>query len=139
MSGEEASQRYYDMFWQELERDKVQQTVWYVNNIINNKFKENFLHEKQNIGSLKTELLTITSAEEIDALYEERLQAIETFIQHKNYEGVLTIVNFKGKLTKYIAKNTIVDNYPDRILGLIKSNCTLKDSIKQKYFATIPQ
>ena len=139
MSGEEASQRYYDMFWQELERDKVQQTVWYVNNIINNKFKENFLHEKQNIGSLKTELLTIKSAEEIDALYEERLQAIETFIQHKNYEGVLTIVNFKGKLTKYIAKNTIVDNYPDRILGLIKSNCTLKDSIKQKYFATIPQ
>ena len=139
MSGEEASQRYYDMFWQELERDKVQQTVWYVNNIINNKFKENFLHEKQNIGRLKTELLTITSAGEIDALYEERLQAIETFIQHKNYEGVLTIVNFKGKLTKYIAKNTIVDNYPDRILGLIKSNCTLKDSIKQKYFATIPQ
>ena len=70
---------------------------------------------------------------------QERLQAIETFIQHKDYEGVLTIVNFKGKLTKYIAKNTIVDNYPDRILGLIKSNCTLKDSIKQKYFASIPQ
>lgn len=139
MSGEDASQRYYDMFWQELERDKVQQTVWYVNSSINNKFKENYLHEKRDIESLKTELLTITSAEELDALYEERLHAIETLIQQKNYEGALAIVNFKGKLTKQIAKSTIVDNYPDRVLGLIKSNCTLKDLIKQKYFAIVPQ
>jgi len=35
MSGEDASKRYYEKFWQELERDKVQQTVWYVNNVIN--------------------------------------------------------------------------------------------------------
>ena len=139
MSGEEASQRYYDMFWRELEGDKVRQTVWYVNNIVNNKFKENFLHEKQNLESLKTELLTITSAEEIDALYEERLQTIENFIQQKNYEDALAIVNFKGKLTNQIAKHTIVNNYPDRVLGLIKSNCTLKESIKQKYFAVLPQ
>jgi len=138
MSGEEASQHYYDLFWRELERDKEQQTVWYVNNIINNKFKENFLHEKQDIGSLKTELLTITSAEEIDVLYGERIHAIESFIQGKNYEGALAIVNFKGKLTKHIAKNTIVDNYPDRVLGLIKSNSALRDTIKQKYFTAIP-
>ena len=138
MSGEEASQHYYDLFWRELERDKEQQTVWYVNNIINNKFKENFLHEKQDIGSLKTELLTITSAEEIDVLYGERIHAIESFIQEKNYEGALAIVNFKGKLTKHIAKNTIVDNYPDRVLGLIKSNSALRDTIKQKYFTAIP-
>ena len=139
VSGEEAIQRYYDLFWQELERDKVQQAVWYVNNIINNKFKENFLHEKQNIGNLKTELLAITSDAEIDTLYTERLTTIETFIQQQNYEGALTIVNFKGKLTKHIAKTTIVDNYPDRVLGLIKSNSVLKDTIKQKYFTVIPQ
>ena len=139
MSGDEATQRYYNLFWQELDRNKVQQTVWYVNNIINNKFKENFLHEKQDIGSLKTELLTITSTEEIDTLYIERIQAIEKFIREKNYEKALTIANFKGKLTKQIAKNTIVDNYPDRILGLIKNNETLRDTIKHKYFASIPQ
>lgn len=137
MSGEEASHRYYDKFWQELERDKVQQTVWYVNNIINNKFKENFLHEKQNIASLKTELLSITSEEEIDSLYAERLNTIETFILEKNYEGALTIANFKGKLTKQIAKTTIVDNYPDRILELIKRNNSLKEALKQRYFAAI--
>lgn len=139
MCGEEALQRYYNLFWQELERDKVQQAVWYINNIINNKFKENFLHEKQDIDNLKTELQAITSDEEIDALYAERLTTIETFIQQKNYEGALTIANFKGKLTKYIAKNTIVDNYPDRVLGLIKSNNSLKETLKQKYFTVIPQ
>ena len=139
MSGEEASRRYYDLFWKEFERDKVQQTVWYVNNIINNKFKENFLHERQDIGSLKAELLTITSAEEIDDLYNERIHAIDSFTQEKNYEGALAIVNFKGKLTKHIAKNTIVDNYPDRVLGLIKSNSRLRNTIKQKYFVAIPE
>ena len=137
MSGEEASQRYYDSFWQELERDKGQQAMWYVNNVINNKFKENFLHEKQDIESLKAELLTITSAEEIDSLYSERIRTIENFVQEKNYEGALAIVNFKGKLTKHIAKNTIVDNYTERVLGLIKSNSTLRDAIKQKYFEEI--
>lgn len=54
--------------------------------------------------------------------------------QSKKYEEALAIVNFKGKLTKYIAKQTIVDNYPDRVLGLIRSNNALREVIKKKYF-----
>lgn len=139
MSGEEASQQYYDLFWQELERDKEQQAVWYVNNFLNNKFKENYLHEKRSIGTLKAELHAITSEAEIDTLYAERLQAIETYIQKRDYDGALAIVNFKGKLTNSIAKCKVVDNYVFRILGLINTNSELRDSIKQKYFAAIPQ
>lgn len=137
MSGEDAVQKYYDLFWSELSRDIVQQVVWYVNNTINNKFKENFLHEKQSIDSLKAELLNITSAEEIDTLYQDRLTQLETLIERKDYEKALKIVNFKGKLTKHIAKNTIVDNYQDRVLGLIKSINTLQELLKQKYFSMI--
>ena len=47
---------------------------------------------------------------------------MQDIIESKKYEEALAIVNFKGKLTKYIAKQTIVDNYPDRVLGLIRSN-----------------
>ena len=139
MSGDMANQNYFDLFWKEFEANKVQQTVWYVNNIINNKFKENFLHEKHDISNLKTELLSVTSEKEIDELYTERLATIETIIKSKKYEDALAIANFKGKLTKYIAKNTIVDNYPDRILKLIRSNDELKELIKKKYLSPISQ
>lgn len=59
---------------------------------------------------------------------------MEDIIESKKYEEALAIVNFKGKLTKYIAKQTIVDNYPDRVLGLIRSNNALREVIKKKYF-----
>ena len=54
--------------------------------------------------------------------------------KQKNMKKLWPIVNFKGKLTKYIAKQTIVDNYPDRVLGLIRSNNALREVIKKKYF-----
>lgn len=139
ISGDMANQNYLDLFWKEFEANKVQQTVWYVNNIINNKFKENFLHEKRDISNLKAELLSVTSEKEIDELYAERLATIETIIKSKKYEEALAIVDFKGKLTKYIAKQTIVDNYPDRVLGLIRNNEELRELIKKKYFSPISQ
>ena len=59
---------------------------------------------------------------------------MQAIIESKKYEEALAIVNLKGKLTKYIAKQTIVDNYPDRVLGLIRSNNALREVIKKKYF-----
>ena len=135
MSKSDATQCYYDSFWHELEQNRTQQATWYVNNALNNRFKENFLREKQNIADLKVELGQVTSSTEIDALYAQRLEAIEDIIARKDYDAALTIANFKGKLTKHIAKNAIVDNYSDRVLGLIKSNSELQTAIKQKYFA----
>ena len=102
---------------------------------MNNRFKENFLREKQNIADLKAELGQVTSSTEIGALYAQRLKNIDDIIVRKDYDAALAIVNFKGKLTKHIAKNAIVDNYSDRVLGLIKSNSELQAAIKQKYFA----
>lgn len=136
-SGENALQNYLNLFWEEFENNKDQQAVWYINNIINNKFKENFLHEKKNISNLKLELRSITSEKEIDELYTERLTNIENIIKNKIYDDALFIVNFKGKLTKHIAKNTIVDRYPDRILELIRTDDELKNLIKSKYFSKL--
>ena len=135
MSKSDAAQRYYDSFWHELEQNRAQQATWYVNNALNNRFKENFLREKQNMADLKAELCQITSSAEIDALYAQRLKSIDDIIARKNYDAALAIVDFKGKLTKHIAKNAIVDNYPDRVLGLIKSSSELQATIKQKCFA----
>ena len=135
MSKSDAAQCYYDSFWHEFELNREQQATWYVNNALNNRFKENFLHEKQDISNLKAELSQVISCAEIDALYAQRLEAIEDIIARKNYDAALAIANFKGKLTKHIAKKAIVDSYSDRVLGLIKSSGELQAAIKQKYFA----
>ena len=135
MSKSDATQCYYDLFWHEFEQNREQQATWYVNNALNNRFKENFLREKQNMTDLTAELCQVTLSTEIDALYTQRLEAIEDIIARKDYDAALAIANFKGKLTKHIAKNTIVDNYSDRVLGLVKSSSELQVAIKQKYFA----
>ena len=62
------------------------------------------------------------------------LYTVASHYRKQKDEEALAIVNFKGKLTKYIAKQTIVDNYPDRVLGLIRSNNALREVIKKKYF-----
>lgn len=134
-SGDAALSNYYTMFWKCFEDDKEQQAIWYVNNYLNNRFKENFLHEKRNIGSLKTELRSITSDEEVDLLYEKRIQMLSEIISQRDYQKGLCLVDFKGKLTGYIVKTTIVDKYVDRVLDLLKKNNELANSVRGKYFS----
>ena len=82
MSGDNAVQNFYNEFWTQLERKKNMQTVWYINNILNNRFKDHFLHEKSDLEILKTELQQITSTEEIDSEYEARLHTLTISLRH---------------------------------------------------------
>lgn len=129
---------FYDRFWALLESDKEKQSVWYVNNYINAKFKDNYLSAKNDIESLKIELSTITSKDEAERIYKDRLDYIKSLIKTKSYEKALCIANFKGRLTRDLAK-TIVDRYENRILDLIKKNNTLKTSIIEKYFSGLQE
>lgn len=138
LSGDTALEKYFEKFWKEFEANKEQQAVWYVNNYINNLFKDNYLHEKRNLDILKEELLSITSPDAAENLYIERLSLIEDIIEQKDYILGLKIANFKGKLTKDISKNTIVDKYVDRVLDLIKKDSSLKSAIVKTFFDSIP-
>ncbi|SEJ42908.1 ABC-type cobalamin/Fe3+-siderophores transport system, ATPase component [Propionispira arboris] len=125
--------KFYSGFWKLYESEKEKQAVWFVNNCINAKFKDNYLVEKNSIESLKTELSRITSPSTAESIYTERLALIESIIEKQSYEEALHIVNFKTRLTRELAKN-IVDKYENRVLDLIKKNNTLKDAIIKKYF-----
>ncbi len=126
--------KYKDNFWKVLNENIEKQATSYVNEYINNLFKDNFLHETKNINFLINELQNITSEEEIKNLYEETKNKLHMFIQNKDYNSALKFINFKGRLTKDIAKKTIVDNYENRILGLIKKNQDLQNYIINIYF-----
>lgn len=129
-----ALEAFHEEFWKLLINNAEQQAISYVNEYINNLFKENFLHEKQNLNALITELQTITSAEQVEALYNNTLARINKFIEDKDYSSALRFVNFKGRLTKEIARNKIVDRFENRILDLIKKNSDLQKYIIETYF-----
>lgn len=132
---EGALETFYSKFWKLLDENKTQLATWYVNNYINSLFKDNFLHEQSDIEALITELGTITSQENAKNKYEQTLEKINSYIQDRNYEAAIRFVNFKGRLTRDIAKNTIVDKYENRILDLIKKDVTLKDYLITTYFS----
>lgn len=76
----------------------------------------------------------ITSASNIQALYNETIALINSFIEHRDYNSALRFVNFKGRLTKDIAQKTIVNKYENRILDLIKKEYDLQKHILDTYF-----
>lgn len=133
-SGENALDDFHNEFWKLLNDEKTYQATEYVNEYINNLFKDNFLHEKRNIETLISELQNITSSEQIQEIYESTLNRINNLISNKNYKEALCFVNFKGRLTKDIAKKKIVDKYENRILDLIKKDFDLQKHIKDTYF-----
>ena len=131
---ENALETFHNNFWGLLANNKEQQATAYVNEHINNLFKDNFLHEKQNITNLISEMQNITSASNIQALYNETIALINSFIEHRDYNSALRFVNFKGRLTKDIAQKTIVNKYENRILDLIKKEDDLQKHILDTYF-----
>ncbi|MFR4879256.1 MAG: hypothetical protein ACLUBO_03010 [Coprococcus sp.] len=94
-------------------------------------FKKNFLHEKYDINFLICELQNITSTDYIKALYDDTITKINNFIEKKDYNSALRFVNFKGRLTKDLARKIIVDKYENRILDLIKKDVDLQKYILQ--------
>lgn len=136
-SKENALETFHDEFWILLSDKIEQQATAYVNEHTNNLFKDNFLHEKQNITSLKAELQSITSDDEIETLYNATISKINNFIDNKDYHSALRFVNFKGRLTRDLAKKVIVDRYENRVLDLIKKEADLQKHIIETYFTNL--
>lgn len=134
-SGDDALDSFFDKFWKVLSENIDKQATAYVNEYTNNLFKDNFLHEKKDIDTLISELQSITSTDKIQTLYEDTIQKIKGFIKTKDYSSALCFVNLKGRLTKDIAKNVIVDKYENRILDLIKKDDELQKYIRDTYFS----
>lgn len=133
-SKENAIERFKSNFFDELQKDKERQAVWFANNIINSKFKDNMLKEKRELNSLKAELQDIISENLVQKNYDERLNKLEQVINEKDFVGALKICDFKGKLIGSIARE-IVSDYKDRIITHISSDSNLQENIKIKYFS----
>lgn len=134
-AGENALNSFYEEFWTLLNNNIEQQATAYVNEYINNLFKDNFLHQKQKIDALVSELQGIISADKIHLLYDDTVSRLKKIIEYKDYTAALRFVNFKGRLTRELTKKAIVDKYENRVLDLIKKENELQKYIRETYFA----
>lgn len=134
-SNKNALESFHNEFWKLLSDNVSQQATAYTNEYINNTFKNNFLHARQDIDTLIGELQNNVSSDTVRKLYDDTVDKINSFIETKDYDSALHFVNFKGRLTKEKAKNTIVDKYENRILDLIKKDEELQQYILRTYFA----
>jgi ABC-type cobalamin/Fe3+-siderophores transport system ATPase subunit len=129
---ENGAVKFKEKFFKEFDDMKEQQAFWYVKNYLNAILKQNFLQEKKNFEKLKTEFASIT-AEDLDIIFNDRMELITDIINRKDYSNGLKICNFKGALTKSIA-NVIVNKYDEKIIALLKTNEDLQQKLREKYF-----
>lgn len=133
---EEVLDQFKDKFFNKLGSDKSRQAVWYTNNIINNRLKSNMLKEERNLDSLIKELNDSINEEQVNTLYENKLQELNDLIERKEYDEALKVSNFKGALINELPR-LIVDNYKEKVFVLIADDEELKKSILAKYFYMI--
>lgn len=119
-----------------LDANKQQQSTWYVKTKINNMIKNNFLKEEKDIENLKLELSQICENENIDKIYNDRIEEINSIIADNDYEKAIKIIDNKQKLLD-LANKELEKDYPKKVIELIKQDTELQAKIKKKYFKNI--
>lgn len=132
-SDEKSLEKYYSSFWKKMNEHKFSIATTYVKECINNSFKENFLSSKK-IEGLEKELKNLADVTKLKRIYDDVIKRIDTYINDKNYECAIKIMNLKGIITRGICNSCIVNDYEKRIVGLIKNDAKIQQYIKNKYF-----
>lgn len=127
---------FKDNFFKKLDKDKGRQSVWYTNNIINNKLRFNMLKEERNLECLINELSDAVNQDEIRNNYEMKLNELSELIKNQDFDGALKVSNFKGALINELPR-IIVNDYKDKIFMVIAEDIELQKEIKEKYFSMI--
>lgn len=135
ITGGEATnlEEYKNKFFAKVSKMKENQAVWFANNSINNYLKHNMFTENKNIEKLKQEVLSFLSSEKITEYYEMRISELDEYIESKNYNKLIRIVNLKKALTCELANKFIVNNYEGRVINLIRNDKKFLKFLKEEY------
>lgn len=133
----QSEENYKTALFKIVESDKENQATWYANNCINNYLKHNMFKQNQNIDMLVKEVNDVLSEDKIKSMYEKRVKQIEQDLTDKNYSSLIRYINFKKRLSRELANRYIINNYEDRIINLLDSNCELKELIYSKLAFTL--
>lgn len=134
-SVEKAKKRFFECLAQNLNGHCLE----YATQVINNRFKENFLAKPNTVEEMKKGLLKLSdsSISEVDSLIEERKNVLQKILEEKNYGEGVKKFNNKGLIGS--VATVIEKDYRDRIFVLLDKDISLIQHIRDKYFSNIPQ
>ena len=123
----------------ELQRHIDSQCAEYTVQMINNRFKENMVKNSKDLTSLKNsiKILTDKMLENVDALIDERKACLQKIIDARDFAEGIKRFNNKGLMA--ILTTDIEKDYRNRVFKMLDKNPDLLDTLKNKYFADIPQ
>ncbi len=123
----------------ELQRHIDSQCAEYTVQMINNRFKENMVKNSKDLTSLKNSIKVLTDKmlENVDALVDERKACLQKIIDARDFAEGIKRFNNKGLMA--ILTTDIEKDYRNRVFKMLDKNPDLLDTLKNKYFADIPQ
>ncbi|WP_165806816.1 DUF4435 domain-containing protein [Balneicella halophila] len=114
-----------------LEKNKIQQSSYFVSSLINYKFSESHVKKGNNLDSIKANLNKFTSDLNIDNIYNERIKLLEQIILDKEYEKAIMHYNNKGLLCVIEDLISLKPNtYRTKALEFLKNNNNAQDILR---------
>ncbi|WP_312040211.1 AAA family ATPase [Macrococcoides bohemicum] len=86
------------------------------------------------LGELKDNFKLIFDSIDLEVIYEEEKQRLETAISNNEYEEILKMCNLKNEVLMGVPNREGYKNYHNEAVALIQNDNELKEILKDKYF-----
>lgn len=138
-ANQDSLEKAKDKLFTELQRHIDSQCAEYTVQMINNRFKENMLRNPKDLETLKNSVKELAGKmlENVDAFVDERKACLQKIIDTRDFAEGIKRFNNKGLIA--ILTTDIEKDYRNRVFKMLDKNPDLLDTLKNKYFADIPQ
>ncbi|WP_232751057.1 AAA family ATPase [Macrococcoides caseolyticum] len=92
------------------------------------------LQNCKELGELKDNFKLIFDSIDLEVIYEEEKQRLETAISNNEYEEILKMCNLKNEVLMGVPNREGYKNYHNEAVALIQNDNELKEILKDKYF-----
>lgn len=134
-ASDESIDKAKENLFNDCSQNKEKQAAKYASNRIVSQIKDGLTPEGRNIERFKDNITRIVNTDEIDALYTERLNALDQFVRDSCFGELVSIYDFNHNIDRFL--NDVVNQYQERILRLIYSQSDLQAFIRDKYYSEI--
>lgn len=136
---EDEIEKYKDSFFRKIDERKQYIVKRLTKTIIDEKLNHTIIDDAKYTTKeqFKTNLNSIFTSIDIDKIWDDCERKITRMINEKNYDEALRYCCLEhGEIVRALG-NRLVDDYVNIALGLIRTDSTLSQSIRNKYFKDI--
>ena len=120
-------------FWELVERKKEKIALDWTKKQVDEYLAKEKLESYNNVEAIKHNLKRI-SEYDVESIYCQKVNAIETIIAKNDYESLLLICNLKKEVSRGLANSYLDNDYEQKAIQQIIVNKALQEKLKERYF-----